>query len=190
MKNKKKIQQAARKFLYSGKAINNTTMEALNKLSIKGSQATEETQGSLEIFMDYLYTNPDTKIIFRASDMQLHIHNSAAYLVHPKARSRTGGCYYLGNFDKKLFNGRIYILAKVMKALMLSAADAECGSLYINTLNVVPFIITIWELGHPQQPVSILTDNSTAYGIMNKIIKRKQSKAFEMQSWWLVNRVE
>lgn len=140
--------------------------------------------------MDYLATNPDAKIIFRASDMQLFIDSDAAYLVHPKARSRAGGYYYLGNIDGKLFNGPIYILAKVIKAVMASAADAECGSLYINASDAVSFIITLCELGHPQLPVPIQTDNSTAYGIMNNIIKRKRSKAFDMRHWWLVNRVE
>ena len=80
-------------------------MQALNELSIKASQVNEETQESLEIFMDYLYTNPDAKIICRASDMQLHIDTNAAYLVHPKARSRAGGYHYLGNFDGKLLIG-------------------------------------------------------------------------------------
>ena len=54
---------------------------------------------------------------------------------------------------------------------MSSVPDAECGSLYINASNAVLFIITLWELGHTQQPVPIQTDNSTAYGIMNKTIK-------------------
>ena len=88
---KQKIQQVAGKFLYAGRAVDNTTMQALNELSIEASQATKETQESLEIFMDYLATNPDPKIIFRASDMQLFIDSDAAYLVHPKARSRAGG---------------------------------------------------------------------------------------------------
>ena len=123
-------------------------MQALNELSIEASQATKETQEALEIFMDYLATNPDAKIIFRASDMQLFIDSDAAYLVHPKARSRAGGYRYLGNIDGKLFNGPIYILAKVIKAVMASVADVECGSLYINASDAVPFIITLWELRH------------------------------------------
>ena len=59
---------------------------------------------------------------------------------------------------------------------MPSVADAECGSLYINASDAVPFI-TLWELGHPQRPVPIQTNNSTAYGIMNKIIKRKKNQS-------------
>ena len=73
---------------------------------------------------------------------------------------------------------------------MLSAANVEYGSLYINASDAVLFIITLWELGHPQQPVLIQTDNSTAYGIMNKTIKQKRSKTFDMRHWWLVDRIK
>ena len=38
--------------------------------------------------------------------------------------------------------------------------------------------------------MQIKTDNSTAYGIMNKTIKRKRSKSFDMKFWWLMDRVE
>ena len=38
--------------------------------------------------------------------------------------------------------------------------------------------------------MQIKTNNSTAYGIMNKTIKRKRSKSFDMKFWWLVDRVE
>ena len=110
--------------MYSGRAVDNTTMQALSELSIEASQATKETQEALDTFMDYLATNPDAKIIFRASDMELFIDSDAAYLVHTKARSCAGGYHYLGKIDGKLFNGPIYILAKVIKAVMSSAADA------------------------------------------------------------------
>ena len=56
----------------------------------------------------------------------------ASYLVVPKARSRAAGYHYLGNNDKKLFNGPIYVLTKFIKAGISSAAEAECGGLYIN----------------------------------------------------------
>ena len=92
--------------------------------------------------MDYLATHPEAQIIYRASDMQLQIDSDAAYLVHKNAKSRTGGFHFLGNYDGKLFNGPIYILAKIIKAVMSSAAEAECGSLYINAQNAVPHITT------------------------------------------------
>ena len=56
---------------------------------------------------------------------------------------------------------------------MSSAAEAECGSLYINAPNAIPRITILEELGYKQRPVPIKTENSAANGIMNKTIKRK-----------------
>ena len=70
---------------------------------------------------------------------------------------------------------------------MSSAAEVECGSLYMHhAQTAIPHITTLEELGHKQQPVQSNTDNSTANGIMNNTIKRKRSKAFDMRFWWLV----
>ena len=54
---------------------------------------------------------------------------------------------------------------------MASAAEAKCGSLFMNAHNTIPHITTLEELGRKQRSVSIKTDNSTANKIMNKTIK-------------------
>ena len=88
---KSKIQSVFGKFLYSGQAIDNTTIHALNELCIKATSATEETKETLCIFLDYLAIHREAQIIYRASDMQLQIDSDAAYLVNKNARSRAGG---------------------------------------------------------------------------------------------------
>ena len=118
-------------------------MHALNELNIAASDPTEETQKDLEHFLDYVATHPEAKIIYRASDMQLEVDCDAAYLVAPKARSRAAGYHYLGNHDGNLFNGPIYVLAKVIKAVMTSAAEAENESIFINGGEAVPFLSLI-----------------------------------------------
>ncbi len=77
-------------------------------------------------------------------------------------------------------------------AVMSSAAEAECGGLYLNAKESVPMRNTLIELGHPQPPdgTPIRTDNSTADGIMNRTVKPKRSKSMDMRFWWLVDRVE
>ena len=122
----------------------------------------------LDHFLDYFASHPEAEIIYWASKMQLMVGSDAAYLVAPKARSRLAGYHYLGNKDGKLFNGPIYVLAKIIKAVMSSVAEAECGGLYINAQEVIPLIITLEELGHKQDPVPLKSDNSTAERIMNK----------------------
>ena len=120
--------------------------------------------------------------------MQLHIGSDAAYLVALKVRSRAGGYHYLGNKDGTLFNGPIFILAKVIKAVMSSAVESEVGGLYLNAREAICLTYTIEELRHIQDPVPIKTDNFTANGIINKTVKLKRAKAFDMRFWWLVDR--
>ena len=94
-------------------------------MNIALSKATEQTQKDIEHFFNYCATNPEAQIIYRDSDMQLEIDCDAAYLVASKSRTRSAGYHYLGNYYGKLFNGPIYVLAKVIKAVMSSAAEAE-----------------------------------------------------------------
>jgi hypothetical protein len=104
---------------------------ALNEICIATTKGTQETQAAVEYFLNYCATHPEAEIIYRASDMILTIDSDAAYQVAAKSRSRASGYHYLGNLDGKLFNGAIFILAKIIKSVMQSAAEAECGGLYI-----------------------------------------------------------
>jgi len=45
------------------------------------------------------------------------------------------------------------------------------------------------ELGHPQPPTPIRTDNSTAVGLANDTVKQKCSKAIDMQFYWVRDQV-
>jgi len=184
------IQKKSGEFLYLGRAIDNTIMHALNEINIEATKAKERTREAVNHFLDYCTTNPEPQIIYRASDMQIHIESDAAYLVAPKGRSRAGGYFYLGSRDRNLFNGLIFILAKIIKSVMSSAAEAEVGSLYMNAREAIPLIYTCEELGHIQLPIPIKTSNSTANGIINKEIKLKRAKAFDMRFLWIIDRVE
>jgi hypothetical protein len=103
---------------------------ALNEFCIAATKGTQEIQAALEYFLSYCVKHPEAEIIYRASNMILTIDSDAAYQVAAKSRSRASGYHYLGNADGKLSNGAIFILAKIIKAVMQSAAEAECGGLY------------------------------------------------------------
>ena len=119
---------------------------ALNNLAIAATKETNQIMEELIHFLNYCATNPDVSIIFRHSDIILTLDSDAAYLNAPKARSRAGGYHYLGNRDGKLFNGLIYVLAKVIKAVMSAALEVECGALFINPQHTVLMRITLEEL--------------------------------------------
>jgi hypothetical protein len=104
--------------------------------------------------LNYCNTHRETKIRDHASDMILHIHSDASYLSENEAKSRAGGFFYRGNTtqnDKKLTNGAILIVSKVLKHGMSSAAEAEIGTVLINAKEGAVLRTTLEELG-PRSP--------------------------------------
>jgi hypothetical protein len=71
---------------------------------------------------------------------------------------------------------------------MSSVAEAELGGLFINAKTAVPIRRTLEELGHPQPPTPVQTDNSTACGVVNHKIQPKATKAMDMRFYWLKDR--
>ena len=121
--------------------------------------------------------------------MILQGDSDTAYLVCPEARSRLGGYLYLGNKALTQFNGPVLVLAKVIKNVMASAAEAEVGALYTNAQEILPMRQCLEELGHKQPATPLKTDNSTAQGIINNTMKQKRSKAMDMRFYWLRDRI-
>ena len=65
--------------------------------------------------------------------MVLALHSNASYLSEPKARSRTGGHFFFSeNEEDPANNGAVLNTAQIIKAVMLSAAEAELGAMFIN----------------------------------------------------------
>ena len=96
--------------------------------------------------------------------MILNIHSDSSYLNKPKSCSRGGGHFYLGNkTDNKpdIHNGALLTTLQVLRNVMSSATEAECGALFNNAKQGVPLRISLEEMGHPQPPTPIQVDNST-----------------------------
>jgi hypothetical protein len=85
-------------------------------------------------------------------------------------------------------NGAIYNEASIIKAVMSSAAEAEIASLYTNARKGVEERNVLEEMGHPQPPTPVQTDNSTADGIINSRVQPKRTKAMDMRFHWLQDR--
>ena len=76
-------------------------------------------------------------------------------------------------------------VSQIIKAVMLSAAEAKLGALFINLKLAVPARKTLKELGHLQPKTLMQRDNSTANGLMNNTIIYKATKSIDMQSHWM-----
>jgi hypothetical protein len=90
-----------------------------------------------------------------------------------------------------MHNGAINVPCQIRREVLSSAAEAELGGVFNNAKEACPIRICLEELGHPQPPTAIKTDNSTAYdGIANVTVKQKRSKAIDMMRfYWIVDRV-
>ena len=176
--------------------MDNTIQTAVNEIAATQASPTTKTKDATIMLMDYLYTHPQAKIRYTASDMQLYVDSDAAYLVAPKAKSRIGGYFYLSNTYKPedtspspTLNGPIHIECQVLKHVVTSAAEAETSDIFLN-INTALWISRMLEaLGHPQKIVPIKTDNSTAEAFSNSTLKEKRSKAWDMRLYWIQDRV-
>jgi hypothetical protein len=76
-----------------------------------------------------------------------------------------------------------------MREVLSSASEAELAGVFRNAKAACPIRATLEELGHPQPPTVIVTDNTTAAGIANDSVKQKRSKAIDMRFYWIRDRV-
>ena len=83
-----------------------------NDIATKTNQGTTPTLVAAHHLLHYAASNSNGQIRFAASDMVLNCHSDAAYIVAPESRSRAGGFHFLGDKDRKQFNGPILVLVK------------------------------------------------------------------------------
>ena len=197
----KLVQQVIGALLYYARAIDSTMLPALSTVGQSQAKGTVATLKAVTQLLNYAATHPDAVVRFHRSDMALKTESDAAYLIAPKARSRAAGYHYLSSMPANPdiaptdadpappMNGAVDVVCTVLREVLSSAAEAELAGLYHNGKAACPLRTCLEELGHPQPPTPITTDNSTATGIANDIIKQKRSKAIDMRFYWIRDRV-
>eukprot|EP00957_Ditylum_brightwellii_P079493 6044656-Ditylum_brightwellii.AAC.1 len=78
---------------------------ALGTIAAVQNQGTKDTADAIEHLLHYCASHPDAVISYHPSDIILRVHSDASYLSKPKARSRAGGYFYLGNIQPHHMNG-------------------------------------------------------------------------------------
>ena len=81
--------------MYYAIAIDNTILPALSDISSEQSKATTNTAKQVDKLLNYLASNPQAEIQYRASGVQLSIHSDASYLSVAQSRSRASGVHFL-----------------------------------------------------------------------------------------------
>ena len=194
-----RIQQIVGTLLYYAKAVDPTMLPAINDIGSQQSKPTATTTQHLCQLLDYAASNPDATIRYTASGMVLHIHSDGSYLSAPCSRSRAAGHFFLSSWPKDITkpntpppktNGPVYTVCKTLRNVMASAAETELGALFYNCQEAVALRHALIEMGHPQPPTPVATDNSTALGIVTSSIKQRRSKAMDMRFHWVQDRVK
>ena len=183
------MQSVIGSLLYYGRAIDATILPALNQLGQQQATPTLQTKKALNQLLDYVYTYPNGKVRFYASDMCLTVDSDAAYLVLPKARSRIAGHFRLldlpSKVNRSLYNGSVLVECRMLRHVVSSAAEAETNGVFQNAKLAVPLRHLLNKMGHPQSQTVINTDNSTSSGFVHDNIQLKQSKSWDMNLHWL-----
>ena len=184
------IQGVVGSLLYYSRATDSAILCALNELSSQQAKPTENTKKAAHRLLDYVATHPNAIIRYHASDMILYIDSDAAYLVMPGAKSRISGYFQLGNKNgftsfPNGVNGAILVECKTLRHVVASAAEAETGGVFHNAQIGVIVRTALTELGHPQPPTPLKTDNSTTESFANSTLRQKRSKSWDVRFHWL-----
>ena len=198
---KKRVQEVLGTLLYYARAIDSTMLPAIGTLATQQSSPTTATMNAITHLLNYCATHPEATLQYIASDMILHVESDASYLSETKGRSRAAGIHYLtcrsptptsppdANSPEPPSNGALFVHCQILKEVLSSAAEAELAALFHNSKEAYAIRNVLTELGHSQPPTPIITDNSTASGIVNDTMKQKRSKAMDMRFYWVRDRV-
>jgi hypothetical protein len=157
-------------------------LTSLSAIASMRAKPTKDTMIKTHAILGYAATHQNAIITYQASNMVLAAHSHASYLSEPKAHSQAGGHFFMSSNTKDPSNnGAVLNIAQVMS----SAAKEELGALYVNARKAIPQRQLLEEMGQPQPPTPMQTDNSTALVVITSEIQPRQTKAMDMQFHWL-----
>ncbi len=143
---------------------------ALGSLATQQANPTTNTKKMVHQFLDYAATHPDAIITYQASNMVLAGHSNTSYLSETNARSQAGGHLFMSNKDAlPPNNGAVLTIAQIFKVVIMSVAEAEIGTLYINCWEAIPAHQTLDFWGHTQPPTPMQTNNTTVLNTVNNM---------------------
>ncbi len=92
-------------FLFLTRAVNGGLLPALSSLASQQANPTEKTMELCKKFLDFMATQEEAILTYRACEMfLLAIHSNALYLSEPKARSQAGDHMFMAGNEEIPFN--------------------------------------------------------------------------------------
>ncbi len=87
-------------------------------------------------------------------------------------------------------NGPIFCTSKIISCVVASVAEAELGAAFQNAQKAAEFRNTLHEIGYPQNPTTIMIDNTVAKGLAADTINARRSKSMDVRFFWLRDRIQ
>ena len=121
------VQQLCGNFLYYAIAIDNTILPALSDISSEQYKSKKKTAKQVDKILNYLASNTNVEIQYRASGIQLAIHSDAYYLSVSQDRIRASGVHFLSKgppgpkypeYFVPTVNGIILVVCKIMRNII------------------------------------------------------------------------
>ena len=132
--------------LYYARALDAPPLPALTEIGSNQAKATEETLAATKKLLDFVATFPDACIWYISSNMCLWIDSDSLFASIRNTRSRVGGFFYLSSHPSKTpknndptLNGPIYVLCRIMKMVLSSAAEADMGAFLSMPKKIFPY---------------------------------------------------
>ena len=192
-KGKKKVPSVTGSMLYYARTVDPTMLPAINEISSKQANPTQNTWEAYQMLLDYACTYPNAKIRYYASDMCLHADTDAAYLVLPNAHSRYAEFFYLSDRPTHPLiaphtNGAVLVICRTLRGVLASAAETETGGVFHNAQTAIILRRLLEALGHPQPATPLHTDNTVSNSFVHSNIKQRRSKTWDMRWNWLCDK--
>jgi len=204
----KRVQEIVGVFMYYARAVDSSMLTIINKIGSVQAEPTKKVADMAQHFLLYAASWPDASTVYHASDMQLAGYSDASYLSESDARSRAGGILFLSSEQQPQpaqersgsttpallavppLNGGIVCVSTIIPTVVASAAEAEYAALFIVGQTAEGLRNTLDDLGYPQGPTRLISDNACAVGIANDTVKQKRSKAIDMRFHWIRDRAK
>jgi hypothetical protein len=90
------VQRIIGSILYYTQAVDLAVLMALSTITSEQAKGTQKNMLKTKQLMDYLATHPDATVKFHASDMIMHVHSEASYLLEANAHSQACGHFFMG----------------------------------------------------------------------------------------------
>jgi hypothetical protein len=187
----KYIQRVVGALLYYALAVDCTLVPAVTAISSAQAQPTQPVLDALNHLLGYAAANPHATLVFRASDMRLHVAVDGSHLSRPNSRSVAGAFFFIGDAnDPTIINGPVECMSTIIPVVTASAGETEYASLFMAGQKACPLRQTLFDMGYPQQATIIPVDNTCAIGLANDVVKSRRSKSVDMRLHWIRDRVK